>query len=402
MTQSVLTIGTIGHVDHGKTTLTSKLSGKWTDTHSEELKRGITIKLGYADVKIFKCEGLPEPECYSPTAKNPKSKTEGVLERKISLVDCPGHESLMATVISASSLIDGALFVIAANEACPQPQTLEHLMVLKTAGIKKLIVVQNKVDLVTKEKALEHYKQIKEFLKNTDYAESPVVPVVASSGLNLDALLYFIEKEFPTPKKDDSKEPRFIIARSFDVNKPGTSIQKIQGGVIGGSLVQGTLRKGDVIEIVPGYMEVKKEKETYTKIKTKITGLVSDGEELEEVRPGCLVGVSTELDPTLTRADLLAGSLLGLEGKVPQAVSEMLVKLNPLERKGEFTGITPGEKIVVGFGTTSTLGQIDKLEKGGKYKIRFKKPLPVIKGDTIGVMRVSGNRWKVYGVGIIN
>ncbi|VVB71239.1 Translation initiation factor 2 subunit gamma [uncultured archaeon] len=402
MSQSLLTIGTIGHVDHGKTTLTSKLSGKWTDTHSEELKRGITIKLGYADVKVYKFNDLPEPDCYSPIPKNPKSKVEGILERKISLVDCPGHESLMATVISASSLIDGALFVIAANESCPQPQTMEHLMVLKTAGIKKIVVVQTKVDLVPKEKALEHYKQIKDFLKNTEYADSPVVPVVASSGLNLDALLYSIEKEFPTPKKDETKEPHFIIARSFDVNKPGTEIEKIQGGVIGGSLVQGILKKGDVIEIVPGYMEVKKEKETYNKIKTKITKLVSDGEELEELRPGCLAGISTELDPALTRADLLAGNLLGLEGKVPAAVSETLVTLQPLDRKGEFTGIVPGEKIVVGFGTTSTLGQIEKLEKGGKYKIRFKKPIPVIKGDHVGVMRVSGNRWKVFGIGIIN
>lgn len=401
MSQSVLTIGTIGHVDHGKTTLTSKLSGKWTDTHSEELKRGITIKLGYADVKIYKFSDLPEPECYSPTAKNPKSKVEGVLERKISLVDCPGHESLMATVISASSLIDGALFVISANEVCPQPQTMEHLMVLKTAGIKKIVVVQTKVDLVTKEKALEHHKQIKEFLKNTDYADALVVPVVASSGTNLDALLETIEKEFPTPKREEG-EPKFIIARSFDVNKPGTAIKNIQGAVVGGSLVKGVLKVGDAIEIIPGYIEMKKDKEVHHKIKTKITGIVSDGENLEEVRPGCLAGISTELDPTLSRADNLAGNVFGLEGKLPDAISEGLVKLQPLDRKGEFTGITPGEKIVIGFGTTSTLAQIEKLEKGGNYRIRFKKPISAVKGDKIAVMRAAGNRWKVFGIGIIN
>ena len=89
----MLNIGMVGHIDHGKTTILSKITGKFTDTHSEELKRGITIKLGYADTIL---------------EKNGK-------KRYISFVDCPGHEMLMATMLSGAALIDAAILIIAAN-----------------------------------------------------------------------------------------------------------------------------------------------------------------------------------------------------------------------------------------------------------------------------------------------
>src|SRR3989338_3041972 len=116
--QPEVNIGLAGHVDNGKTTLTSALSGKWTDTHSEEIKRGITIRLGYADTIFYK-----DNDTY--TVK--KTKTAKAI-RKVSFLDAPGHESLMATMLSGSAIMDGALLLVAANEQCPQPQTKEHLM----------------------------------------------------------------------------------------------------------------------------------------------------------------------------------------------------------------------------------------------------------------------------------
>ena len=177
--QADMNIGMLGHVDHGKTTLTKALTGKWTDTHSEEIKRGISIRLGYADARIYECKKCnilsPKPEC---------SKCGGKAEllRKISIVDAPGHETLMTTVISATSILDGVIFLIAANEPCPQPQTMEHLLVLNSTGVKKIIVVQTKIDLVTKEKALENYKQIKKFLKGTAAENAPIIPVSANNS----------------------------------------------------------------------------------------------------------------------------------------------------------------------------------------------------------------------------
>src|SRR3989344_5927151 len=134
-----------GHIDHGKTTLLYKLSGKWTDTHSEELKRGITIRLGYADIILYK------------NAKGEYSRTqEGAHERYISFVDAPGHEMLMATMLSGAAIVDAAILVVAANEGI-KPQTQEHLVALEAKQIKHVIIVQNKIDLVTKEQAVKNY-----------------------------------------------------------------------------------------------------------------------------------------------------------------------------------------------------------------------------------------------------
>ena len=158
-------IGTIGHVDHGKTTLTKALSGIWTDTHSEERKRGISIKLGYADTAFYKTKDGK----FYPSGRHPEGKedSEKELQRVVSFVDAPGHETLMAIMITGASIMDGALLMVAANEECPQPQTREHLMALNISGIENIIVVQNKIDLVTKERAVESYNEIKEFLKGT-------------------------------------------------------------------------------------------------------------------------------------------------------------------------------------------------------------------------------------------
>src|SRR3989338_8731538 len=95
--QPELNIGLVGHVDHGKSTLTQALTGKWTSMHSEELKRGITIRLGYADATFYKCPKCKEPECYTNAKICGKCKSECTPLRKISFVDAPGHETLMAT-----------------------------------------------------------------------------------------------------------------------------------------------------------------------------------------------------------------------------------------------------------------------------------------------------------------
>ena len=141
----------VGHVDHGKTTLTQALSGTWTDTHSEERKRGISIKLGYADTAFYKTtDGMHYSE------EHPEGEDgRGELLRVASFVDAPGHETLMAVMISGASIMDGALLLVAATEKCPQPQTREHLAALEIAGIENIVVVQNKIDIVSRERAME-------------------------------------------------------------------------------------------------------------------------------------------------------------------------------------------------------------------------------------------------------
>src|SRR3989338_5338556 len=193
--QPELNIGLCGHVDHGKTTLLERLSGKWTDTHSEEIKRGITIRLGYADVVIRKCSKCPEPDSYTTKEKCEKCKSDTVLVIKVSFVDAPGHESLMATMLAGATIMDAALLLVAANEECPQPQTREHLMALEIIGIKNIVIVQNKVDLIDEERALKNYEQIKNFIKVTPYENAPIIPLSSQHRTGIDLLLEAMRSE---------------------------------------------------------------------------------------------------------------------------------------------------------------------------------------------------------------
>ena len=394
-------IGLVGHVDHGKTTLTEALSGKWTAVHSEEIKRGITIRLGYADATFYKCPKCNEPECYSTTKKCINCFSDCEPLRTVSFVDAPGHETLMATVLAGAALMDGALLVIAADEKCPQPQTREHLMALKIAGIKNIVVAQNKIDLVSKEEALKNYEEIKNFLKENEI-NAPIIPVSAQEKINIDVLIKAIENTIQTPKRDPNKPPKMLIARSFDVNKPGTPIEKLVGGVLGGSLIEGRLRVGEEIEIRPGI----KIKDKFQSIKTKIVGLQKAKTNLKEVGPGGLLGVLTLLDPYLTKSDGLSGNVLGLPDKLPPVLSEVLLSLNLLERvvgsKEELKveQIKTNETLMLTVGTTRTVGLVTSAREK-EIEIKLKIPICAQKGDRIAISRQVLGRWRLIGYGII-
>ena len=126
--QSVLNIETLGHIDHGKTSLTRAITNVWTDRHSESIKRNMTIKLGYADAVIKECQDCPEPQRYTTGDKCQSCGGKVTPLFRISMLDAPGHETLMATAIAGSSVIDAVLFVIAANEQYPLYRTYAHVL----------------------------------------------------------------------------------------------------------------------------------------------------------------------------------------------------------------------------------------------------------------------------------
>ncbi len=398
MAQSDLNIGTIGHVDHGKTSLTAAITGKFTDTHSQEIKRGITIKLGYADFAVYKCPSCPAPQSYSTQPTCPKCGAVGKFERRISLLDAPGHETLMATVIAASSILDGAIFVIAANEKCPQPQTVEHLMVMEAAGIQHVVVAQNKVDLVTRERALESQKEIREFLQGSPYEKAPIIPTSANVKANIDALLMAIEKTIPTPSRKEGV-PLFMVARSFDVNKPGARVDKLVGGVLGGSLVRGELKVGDDVTLLPGILHSRKGKDSYELVTTKIVGLSAGNESVQVAKPGGLVGISTQLDPAVTHADSLAGSLAGPKDALPPVREEIKVDLQEFRRKIEKfpPSFVINEPLVLGVGTATTVGFVQSAQGQKRLQLKLKKPVAAETGATVAVMRRAGGRWHLFG-----
>ncbi len=404
--QSEINIGMVGHVDHGKTTLTKALSGIWTDVHSEEVKRGISIRLGYADATFRKCPTCDEPRCYTTEKKCPVdgSKTETL--RTVSFVDSPGHETLMATMLSGAALMDGAVLVIAANEKCPQPQTKEHLMALDVTGVKNIIIVQNKIDTVAKEKAIENYNQIKNFVKGTVAEKAPIIPVAAQHKTNIDVLIKAIEERIPTPKRDDKKPPQMLIARSFDVNKPGTRPQDIKGGVLGGSLIQGILKVGDEVEIRPGLKDETVNPAVWEPIKTKVESLIVLGKPRKEVRPGGLIGVGTLLDPSITKSDGLSGRVLSKPGGVSEAVDMLLIEVHLLKRvvgtkeELEVESIRTNEPLMLNIMTTTTVGVVSSA-RGNEAEVRLKLPVVAEKGARIAVSRRIGTRWRLIGYGII-
>ncbi|MBI5228400.1 translation initiation factor IF-2 subunit gamma [Candidatus Micrarchaeota archaeon] len=396
MTQAEMNLGMLGHVDHGKTTLTEKLTGKWTDTHSEEIKRGISIRLGYADAYIYHCAKC---DLFSTEAKCPKCSGKTKLLRKISIVDAPGHETLMTTVIAATSILNGVLFLIAANEPCPQPQTNEHLLVLNATGIKNIIVVQTKVDLVSKEKAIESYNQIKQFLKGSVAENAPIVPVSANYNLNIDALLKTISQVMTTPKYDDSAQLRMYVSRSFDVNKPGAEISALNGGVLGGSIVQGLLKIGDELEIKPGV--IKKEGAKPSALNCKVKLLMEETEKLEVARPGGLVAIGTTLDPSLTKADALVGAVVGRKGEVPDPAEIVKVKYTLLTRKDiENPPLRESEPVVVNVHTSTAVGFVSGIAKG-IATIKLKKSTVVYKDMHVALSRRFGQRWRLSAWGTI-
>jgi translation initiation factor 2 subunit 3 len=401
--QPSVNIGTAGHVDHGKTTLIEAITGVWTSGHSEELKRGITIKVGYADAAFYKCPQCPFPVCYStqPICTACGGKSE--LSRVVSFVDSPGHESLMANMLSGAALMDGAILVIAANEKVPQPQTREHLLALQVLGIQQIVLVQNKVDLTEYEEALDNYSQIKAFIKGSIADKAPVIPVSAQHNLNVDALIGAIENSIKTPSRLKSAPPIMHILRSFDINKPGISIKQAKGGVVGGALVQGEFNLGDEIEIRPGFLDEKKAK--YEPIISTISTLGTGAGLVENVKPGGLVAIGTKLDPTFVKSDSLIGSVVGKPTTLPKDTEDISVEVHLFDTAvgtQEMVKVDPikmKEPLRLNVATSAALGTVTN-SRDGKIEIKLKKPICMMPHSRIAISRRIVDRWRLIGAGV--
>lgn len=400
-------IGMVGHVDHGKTTLVKSLSGVWTDQHSEEVKRGISIRLGYADATFRKCPNCLAPDAYSVEEKCPHCGTETEVLRTVSFVDSPGHETLMATMLCGAAIMDGAVLVISANEPCPQPQTKEHLMALNITGIDKIVIVQNKIDLMTREEVMEHYRQIKDFIKGTVAENAPIVPISAQQNLNVDMVIQAVEETIPTPPQDINKPPLLKVARSFDINRPGATPEALKGGVIGGSLSQGVLHVGDKIEICPGRLVEYEGRKQWVPIQTKVVTLLAGSHVQDEITPGGLMGVGTLLDPIMTKSDALVGQVAGEPGKLPPARGTFTMNMQLLERvvgvtdESNVEPIHSSEPLMLNVGTATTVGVVTSAREGGVVQVQLKRPVCAEKGDRVAVSRRIGARWRLIGVGNI-
>ena len=213
-----LVIGTAGHIDHGKSSLVKAITGIDCDRLIEEKKRGITIELGFAPLKL----------------------DDG---RIISLIDVPGHERFIRQMVAGASGIDAVFLIVAADEGV-MPQTKEHLSILQLLGVRSGLVVITKIDKVDAEFTELAIDDVRSLLKGTFLENSPIIPVSSHTGENIPILLKeiskLVDKVYPRPRKGELFLP---IDRAFPISGFGT--------VITGTGNRGIIRPEDEIEILP-------------------------------------------------------------------------------------------------------------------------------------------------------
>ena len=419
--QATINIGTIGHVAHGKSTVVKSLSGVKTVRFKNELERNITIKLGYANAKLYENTNpdAPKPGHFCSQRSNwpdaySDAKGSWVLRRHISFVDCPGHDILMATMLNGAAVMDAALLLVAGNETCPQPQTSEHLAAVEIMKLKNIIILQNKIDLVKEDAAIAQFDQIKQFVAGTVAEKAPIIPISAVLKYNIDVIIEYLCKHIPVPPRDFTSTVHMIVIRSFDVNKPGESVQTLRGGVAGGSILRGILKLGDEIEVRPGI--VSKDAQGTIKcvpILSRVMSLFAEDNDLKFAVPGGLIGVGTKIDPTLTRADRLVGHVLGLRGNLPEVYSEVLIDFYLLRRllgvktsdggKGaKVAKLEKNEMLLVNIGSTSTGGRVLACKDDDhRARIELSTPVCTQQGEKVALSRRVDKHWRLIGWGQI-
>eukprot|EP01059_Diplonema_ambulator_P017416 TRINITY_DN29428_c0_g1_i1.p1 TRINITY_DN29428_c0_g1~~TRINITY_DN29428_c0_g1_i1.p1 ORF type:complete len:469 (+),score=137.57 TRINITY_DN29428_c0_g1_i1:64-1470(+) len=416
--QATINIGTIGHVAHGKSTVVKAISGVKTVKFKREMVNNITIKLGYANAKIFQIPDHPRPSCYVPAPSSapdnmidPETGKAMQLVRHVSFVDCPGHDILMATMLNGAAVMDAALLLIAGNEPCPQPQTSEHLAAVEIMKLTNIIILQNKIDLVKESVALQQYEDIKRFVKGGVADGAPIIPISAQLKYNIDVLCEYIVKKVPVPRRNFTDSPRLIVVRSFDVNMPGEAVENLRGGVAGGSILRGVIRKGQKIEVRPGLKTKMPDGSTQCRpIQSTALSLFAEKNQLEYAVPGGLIGIGTKIDPTLTRADRLVGQVLGEPGKLPEIYSELEISFFLLRRllgvktdgdkSGKVEKMSKGEIIMVNIGSMSTGGRVVAV-KAELAKLALTVPVCTEVGEKLALSRRVDKHWRLIGWGKI-
>jgi translation initiation factor 2 subunit 3 len=395
--QPILNIGCFGSVSDGKSTLVEKLTGIKTQKHSNEKIKNITIKLGYANMKIW------EKNNEYITSNSDINHDDYKLINHISFVDCPGHQELINTMLTSINIINGAIIVIAIDQPLnKKPQLIQHLAAIKLGKIKNIIVLLNKIDLVKKDILLYRKEEVDELLNKYDIKPKYIIPVCLNKKINLNYVIESIVQVFnPDNILNHNSTPLFRISRSFDINKPGTDYNDLSGGVIGGTLLQGKLKLNDEIEIRPGIISKdKNNKINYNPIKTKILSIKTDNIELNEISPGGLVAIKTDIDPYYTKNDCLTGNILGYINELPNIYTKINLKINITKDFDYIYEPKINDNLFLQIGTKNE-NSILKNIKNDIYELELLKPICICNNDNIIVCKNDNKILKIIGSGYL-
>ena len=360
--QPLITIGTQGRVANGKSTLIKALTGIDPMKFKKEVVKSMTIKLGYTNAKFYKCSRCPKPYCYQTNKENCEiCGDENEFKLHVSFVDSPGHNELQTTALSGASNMDYCLLVISAD--CEQdPETNEHYKAIKFLGLNdKTIGIHNKIDLVTKGKVIEHFEQLKQ-----TYDLKYFIPLCAQFSFGLNYLIQFIVETIPTPINDKfiekvNKPLKASILRSFDVNKPGTPVANLKGGVVGGTIKQGKISVGDRIKIIPGIIQ---NDGVNIPLEAYVTKLKTDNTELTTAYPGGLIGMELTIDSTLSKEDrLVSNFIIGIDDISNKIFKNFTIKYSEWS---EDIVIKPNDVYVCMLGTIKRNVKVLKINKNSK------------------------------------
>jgi len=281
------------------------------------------------------------------------------------------------------------------------------LAAIEIMKLNHIVILQNKVDLMKKENALEHYQSILKFIRGTVADGSPIIPISAQLKFNIDAVVENLVTQIPVPVRNFTAAPRLIIIRSFDVNKPGAEIEDLKGGVAGGSILTGVLKLGDEIEIRPGIVSKDEQGKLQCKpIFSRIVSLLAEQNNLKFAVPGGLIGVGTKIDPTLCRADRLVGHVLGHRGTLPAIYYELEVNYFLLRRllgvktedgkQAKVTKLSKNEVLMVNIGSTATGAKVLAV-KADIAKLSLTSPACTEIDEKIALSRRIDKHWRLIG-----
>jgi selenocysteine-specific elongation factor len=331
MTPTPLTVGTAGHIDHGKTALVRALTGRDTDRLAEERRRGISIELGFAALDLG--------------------------PRRLSLVDVPGHERLVRTMIAGASGIDLFLLVVAADDG-PMPQTREHLAVLRALGVGTGVIALSKVDLLDEEARLLVAAECEDLVPG-----APVVPVSSHSGEGLGSLRAALARVAAQVEPDAgvaAAEPLLHVDRCFSVTGHGT--------VVTGTLWSGTLERGQQVVLLPGER------------RARVRSIEVHDSPRQVVGPRQRVALNLA---GLRREQVSRGDVV----TVPGADIHPSYRLD-VELSAGAAEIVAERRVQVHLGTRESPARLVDLDHGA-VQLRLERPLLARRGDRLIVRRIA-------------